>query len=70
MSVPRKCVWVESENVQGFGCSECNWVFKPSGALVGESLDKMKERYEAERDKEFAAHVCVRHPGARRPKTE
>jgi hypothetical protein len=47
-AMPRKLVWIESLNVQGFGCSECNWVFKPSGALVGESLDEM---YEIQRDR-------------------
>jgi hypothetical protein len=36
-------------------------VFKPSGALVGESLDEMKEKYEAQRDKEFEAHICDKH---------
>jgi hypothetical protein len=61
----RKLVWIENQNFQGFGCAECNWVFKPSGVLVGESLDKMKQKYEAQRDKEFAAHVCVKHPRAR-----
>jgi hypothetical protein len=55
----RKLVWIENQNFQGFGCSQCDWVFKPSGVLVGESLDKMKQDYEVQRDKEFAAHVCV-----------
>ena len=66
----RKMVWIENQNYEGFGCSECNWVFKPSGELVGESLDEMKRKYEAERDKEFTAHVCVKHPRATSPKTE
>jgi len=26
---------------------------------MGASLDEMKRKYEAQRDKEFAAHVCV-----------
>lgn len=33
-------------------------VFHASGALVGASLDKMKRDYIAQRDKEFAEHVC------------
>jgi hypothetical protein len=57
--MPRKLEWIQSENFQGFGCSECNWKFKPSGALVGDSIDEMKRKYEAQRDKEFAAHTCV-----------
>jgi hypothetical protein len=58
----RRLVWVESQNSQGFGCSECQWVFNPTGALVGESLDKMKQKFETERDKEFTAHVCAKFP--------
>jgi hypothetical protein len=60
--MPRKLVWFESQRFQGFGCSECGWVFKPSGEVVGESLDEMKRKYETERDTEFAAHVCAKHP--------
>jgi hypothetical protein len=58
--MPRKLEWIESQNFQGFGCSECTWRFKPSGALVGYSLDEMKRKYEGQRDKEFAAHTCVK----------
>jgi hypothetical protein len=68
--MPRKLVWIENQNFQGFSCSECDWKFKPSGALVGESLDEMKQKYEVQRDKEFAAHVCVKRPRAARPKAE
>src|SRR4029077_6575192 len=66
----RKLVWMENQNLRGFGCSECNWIFNPSGAPVGESLDEMKQKYEAQRDKEFAAHVCANHPRARSAKPE
>ena len=69
-AMPRKLVWVEGQAFEGFGCSECNWVFNPPGALVGESLNEMKQKYEAQRDNEFAAHVCVKPPRASRPKTE
>jgi hypothetical protein len=68
--MPRKLVWIEKQDFQGFGCFECNWMFKPSSALGGESLDEMKQQYEALRDKEFAAHDCVKHPRTMRPKTE
>jgi len=68
--MPRKLVWIETQNFQGFGCSECRWVFKPLSALVGESLDEMKHKYEAQRDKEFAAHVCLKHPRSAKSKTE
>jgi hypothetical protein len=64
----RKLVWVERRNFQGFGCSACSWVFKPSGAFVDGSLDEMKNTYEAQRDNEFAVHICVKHqmPAGRR----
>ena len=68
--MPRKLVWVKGQNLQGFGCSESDWLFKPSGAPLDESLDEMKHKYEDQRDKEFAAHICVKHPSATRPKTE
>jgi hypothetical protein len=57
--VPRKLQWAETGTFLGFGCSECNWKFCPSGAPRGDSLADMKKRYEAQRDKEFAAHVCI-----------
>ena len=60
---------VNNQDFQGFGCSACNWVFKPSGALDGDSLDEMKRKYEVERDDEFAAYVCVNYPKATRSKT-
>jgi len=68
-AMPRSQVWISNQEFQGFGCSACNWVFKPSGALDDASLDEMKRKYEAERDDEFAAHVCVNYPKATRPKT-
>jgi len=69
-AMPRKLVWIESQTFEGFGCSECNWEFEPPDALVGKSLDEVKQKYEAQRDKEFAAHVCLKPPSVSRPKTE
>jgi len=43
-------------------------VFKPSGAPVGESLDEMKQKYEAQRDKEFTAHLCDMYRSDANPK--
>jgi len=68
--MPRKLVWIENQNFQGFGCPACNWMFRPASAPVGGSLDEMKQKYEAQRDKEFAAHVCLKHLRGARPKTE
>jgi hypothetical protein len=67
--MPRSLKWIKSQNFQGFGCSECNWKFEPSGEPGGDSLDEMKRKYEAERDKEFAAHVCAKHTVSPKPQT-
>ena len=37
-------------------------------ALVDKSFDQMKQTYEAERDKEFAAHACATFSRAVTPK--
>ena len=58
----RELVWIEEQQFWGWSCSECAWVFKPSGTPTGKSLDEMKQNYEQQRDKEFAAHVCAKHP--------
>ena len=58
----RKRIWIEDRNFQGFGCSECDWRFKPSGTVVGESLDEMKRKFAAHLDKEFTTHICVKTP--------
>ena len=55
----RNLIWIEEPRFQGWGCSGCAWVFNPSGALDGKSLEEMKEEYERLRDTEFAAHVCA-----------
>jgi hypothetical protein len=67
-AMARKLVWIDSQNFEGLGCSQCQWVFKPSGPFVGRALDKMKDAYEAERDKEFAVHVCAKFPRKIDPK--
>jgi hypothetical protein len=63
----RKLVWIETKNFEGFGCSECQWVFKSSSALFVKTFDQMKQAYEAERDKAFTAHVCAQFAGANNP---
>ena len=40
-SSSRKLVWVEGQNFEGWGCSECAWVFNPSNPPIGKSLDEM-----------------------------
>lgn len=64
----RKLVWIQEKRFLGWGCSECAWVFKPSGTPIGKSLDEMKQNYGERRDKDFAVHVCAEHPGTRNTK--
>ena len=42
----RKLVRVKGESFEGWGCSDCAWVFNPSGLPVGRSLDEMKRNAE------------------------
>jgi len=62
--IRRKLVSIEEHRFWGWGCSECEWVFRPLGPLVGQSIDEMKVRYEVQRDQEFASHVCAEYPRA------
>jgi len=66
--MPRELVWIHSQNFEGFGCSECHWVFESTDAVVGKTFDQMKEIYEAARDKEFAGHSCANFQKAISPK--
>jgi hypothetical protein len=58
----RTLIWIEAPHFQGWGCSECAWVFNPSGPPVGNSFQEMKENYLLRRDEESATHVCAEHP--------
>jgi hypothetical protein len=60
----RELLRVESKNFQGWACSECAWVFNPSGPPAGESIDEMKTHYKQRRDREFASHLCEKYPRA------
>jgi hypothetical protein len=68
MTLLRKPIWIEEPSFQGFGCSECAWVFKPSGRPAGDSLDEMKEIFERLRNRAFAIHLCAEHPKAKKVK--
>jgi len=61
----REVVWIERPRFRGFGCSECGWRFKPSGAPTGASFDEMMRNFELRRNQEFASHVCADHPRAK-----
>jgi hypothetical protein len=64
----RKLVWIEEQRFSGWGCSECAWVFNPSGPPTGDSLDEMMRNYEQHRDNDFADHFCAEHPKAKNKK--
>jgi hypothetical protein len=66
-AVSRKLVWIELNRFRGFGCSECGWRFKPSGAPEGKSFDEMMRNFELQRDKEFKSHVCAGHAAGNNP---
>jgi hypothetical protein len=66
-AMSRKLVWIELKSFRGFGCSECGWRFKPSGAPEGKSFDEMMRNFELQRDREFKSHVCADHPADKNP---
>jgi hypothetical protein len=68
MAALRKLEWIEHDHFQGWGCSECAWAFNPSDALSGQALAEMKQTFDSQRDKEFASHVCAKHPRAKSTK--
>lgn len=57
----RRLIWFNSAEMEAWVCSECAWAFKPSGPPLGNTLEEMKENFEGQREKEFAAHVCAEH---------
>lgn len=67
-AMSRTLVWIEQPHFRGFGCSECSWVFNPSGSPTGNSFDKMLRNFELQRDQEFTSHVCADHPKSTRAK--
>lgn len=46
----RTMIWIEGSRFQGSGCSECSWVFRPSGPPTGDSLSEMKDWFERRRE--------------------
>ena len=61
----RNMIWVKDARHEGWGCSDCAWIFHPSGPPLGASMEDMKRNFESQRAKEFAAHVCTQHPRAK-----
>jgi len=57
----RRLIWIDEPRFLGWGCSECAWLFNPSGPPLGDSLEEMTRQYERQRTQDFAAHVCAEH---------
>jgi hypothetical protein len=70
MAPLRQLIWIQEPHFLGWGCSECAWIFRPSGPPMGNSLQEMKEHYLRLRDEECAAHVCAEHPGAKKARLQ
>jgi rubredoxin len=60
----REQLWIEHQRFRGWGCSECAWVFSPSGPPANKPFEEMMRNFESQRDKEFTLHVCADHPKA------
>jgi hypothetical protein len=69
-AMSRKLVWVEQPGLRCWGCSECAWVFNPSGAPKGKTFDESVRNFELQRDKEFTLHVCADQPRAKNEGTK
>jgi rubredoxin len=65
-SSSRKLVWVEGQSFEGWGCSECAWVFNPSGPPTGKSLDEMKLNFQAQLSEEFMSPLLRPSPSGQR----
>ena len=66
--MPRRLVWIDEKHFRGFGCSECAWVFNPSGSPTSSSFDEMMRNFELQRDGEFSSHLCADYPRNSSPK--
>lgn len=66
--MPRQLIRIKRLDFEGFGCSECGWLFNYSGEPVGRSLEEMKKVFAEQRDKEFAAHRCTNRSKTTQPK--
>jgi len=57
----REVVSFEGQSVAGWGCSECAWVFNPSGPPIGKTLEEMKRNFQMRLSEEFVHHDCAEH---------
>ena len=64
----RTLIWISDPHFHGPGCSQCAWLFRPSGPPIGNSLMEMKKNYRRSCNEEFARHICAEHPRATKHK--
>ena len=58
----RKLVWIEAQNVAGWGCSNCTWVFHPANLPIPNSFRELTSHAQRQLDNEFASHTGAEHP--------
>jgi hypothetical protein len=56
-SSSRKLVWVEEQNGEAPGCSQCAWVFCSSSDSTGETMDEMRRNFHAQRQHQLDANL-------------
>ena len=69
VSTPRTLTWITETHFYGLGCSQCAWLFRPTGPPMGSSLAEMKENHMQDCNEEFAAHDCAEQPRAKKTNT-
>ena len=62
-----KVTWIEGPDFAGWGCSECTWVFHPSGPPIGTTLEEMKRNFQMQLSEQFASHDCAKHLRVKAP---
>jgi hypothetical protein len=62
LPMPGELVWIDQPRFRGWGCSQCAWIFIPTGPPEGQTFNAMMRKYQERCGKEFAAHVCKEHP--------
>jgi hypothetical protein len=67
-SSSRKLIWVEEEDIHGWGCSQCVWVFGVPGPPLGNLLNERLQQFEGQLSEEFAAHDCADYLRPKRAK--
>jgi len=60
LTIHRRMLWVKKLGLSCWGCSDCSWLFNPTSIPSGQSFDGIVRKFELQRDKAFAGHVCAK----------